>query len=467
MKFILTVISQFLLNKHVSTFCTQITLLNLATDVLAAEHGNPRYSELACGCRKTYLHFKRRMKNLLRTSDIHSAVKPLYYVSKAFGLAPFSYKKNQHNGREDFDFRCVDVILTVMWLIGLVVGFALHMSHDILYKQQGMPTKICIALDIYLTSLYLTSITSLILGATVNRKKVPQLIAKVSEADQTLFQNLEDNSVFKKTRLYLLLQLVALTAVLGFLHCYNVYSFYDGTLWGCAVMISENFSFLLNTLVTIQFVDAVVMLKERYASINRLLIDPKRMDMWSGVEVNEVVTAGNNIDAKLPENHKKEGIHALRVIHCQLHDTVMLIISNYGIPIFMITFWIFMTIVFVLYYGLFSLQEVISSPTAAEQHEVILSLCWCMFCITLLVAMTLSCHMTTQEANLTVILVEKLLLCRGLGDDTVNELKDFSTQLSNMRTEFSAGGFFTLNLSFLYAMTGVICSHIIILASLN
>jgi hypothetical protein len=63
---------------------------------------------------------------------------------------------------------------------------------------------------------------------------------------------------------------------------------------------------------------------------------------------------------------------------------------------------------------------------------------------------------------MSVILVEKLLICHDLGDDTVNELKDLPTQLGNMRTEFSPCDFFTLNLSFLYAMTGVICSHIII-----
>jgi hypothetical protein len=209
------------------------------------------------------------------------------------------------------------------------------------------------------------------------------------------------------------------------------------------------------------------MLKKRYASINKLLKDPEYRNMWYGVEVKEAVVVANEIEPRIPENRKKKLVHTLRVIHCQLHDAATLIMSNYGFPVFMVTFWIFMTIVFVLYYGLFSLQEVISSPAAAEQHEVILSLCWCIFCITLLVAITLTCHITTQEANLALILVEKLLLCHDLGDDTVNELKDFSTQLGNMRIEFSPCGFFTLNLSFLYAMTGVICSHIIILASLN
>lgn len=405
---------------------------------------------------------------MLRTSNIYSAVKPLYYVSKAFGLAPFSYRTNEKNGSEDFGFRCVDIVWTVMWLTGLLTGFTLHVSHDIIYKQQGMPTKICIALDIYLISLYLTSITSLIMGVTVNRQKLPQLIAKVYEVDQTLFQNREDNRVFKKARLCLVIQLVALAGVLGFLHCYNVYSFYDGTLWGCVVMISENFSYLLNTLVTIQFVNAVLMLKKRYASINRLLRDPEYRNVWPGVEVSEVAVVSNNTALKLPENGQEQApFRALRVIHSELHDAVTLVMSNYGFPIFMVTFWIFITIVFVLYYGLFSLQEVISSSKSAQQHEIILSMCWCVFCIALLISVTLACHVTTQEANLTLILVQKLLLCSDLENDTLNELKGFSTQLSSMRIEFSASGFFTLNLSFLYAMTGVICSHIIILASLN
>lgn len=405
---------------------------------------------------------------MLRTRDIYSAVKPLYYVSKAFGLAPFSYKRNKKNGSGVFRFKCVDIIWTVMWVIGLVAGFILHVSHDILYKQQEMPTKICIALDIYLISLYLTSITSLIMGVTVNRQKLPHLFAKVYEVDLTLFQNPEDKRVFKKARLFLIIQLVILVVVLGFLQCYNVYSFYDGTLWGGVVMISENMSYLLNTLVTIQFVNAVLMLKKRYESFNRLLRDPEYRSVWSDVEVNEVVVVSDNTTLNLSENGKEEELfRALRMIHCELQDAVTLVLSNYGFPIFMVKFWIFITIVFVLYYGLFFLQVAISSPTSAQQHEVILSLCWCVFCIALLISVTLTCHVTTQEANLSIILVQKLLLCRDLQNNTLKELKDFSTQLSNMRIEFSASGFFTLNLSFLYAMIGVICSHIIILASLN
>jgi hypothetical protein len=134
------------------------------------------------------------MKHPLRTSDIYSAVKPLYYVSKAFGLAPFSYKKNQKNGKEELCFECVDAIWTVIWLIG-IVGFTLHTSHDVLYKQQGMPTKLCIGLDIYLTS-----ITSLILGVTVNRQKLFQLITKISAVDEALLSNLEDKRAFRKVK---------------------------------------------------------------------------------------------------------------------------------------------------------------------------------------------------------------------------------------------------------------------------
>ncbi|XP_069694847.1 gustatory receptor for sugar taste 43a-like [Periplaneta americana] len=409
------------------------------------------------------------MKNLLRGSDIYFTIEPLYYVSKILGLAPFSYKENK-NGKKQYSFRCVDVISTFVWLAAFLAGLPLHMAHDIIYKQVGLPTKMCIALDIYIISLYLTSITSLLLSGTLNRQKLPQLIEKVSEVDEILYQKRGNDIVFKRSRVYLILQLATLAVVLGFLHCYNIYSFYNGTVWGCAVTILENFSFLVNTLVVIQFVDSVFMLKERYSSINRTLVAsvtpsldgerPSDAKVWCSAAV--AGELGVNTDV-----NNGELVRAIRMLHSGLHDAVLLIASNYGFPIFMTTFWIFMTIVFVLYYGLFSLQEVLSSSSAAEQHEVILSLCWCVFCIILLVVITLSCQLTIQEANMTPVLVEKLLLYRNLRLDTVNELKEFSNQLSNMRVDFSACGFFSLNLSFLYAITGVICTHLIILAQLN
>jgi hypothetical protein len=71
--------------------------------------------------------------------------------------------------------------------------------------------------------------------------------------------------------------------------------------------------------------------------------------MWYGVDIKEIVVIGNDTDARFPENLKKKLVHTLRVIHCQLHDTVTLIKSNYGFSVFMVMFWIFMTIVFVLY----------------------------------------------------------------------------------------------------------------------
>jgi hypothetical protein len=104
------------------------------------------------------------------------------------------------------------------------------------------------------------------------------------------------------------------------------------------------------------------MLKKRYASINRLLKDPDCRNMWYGVDVKEVVVVGNDIDTKFPDNLLKEHVRTLREIHCELCDAVTRIMSSYGFLVFMATFWIFKTIVFVLYYGLFSFSRKRSAP---------------------------------------------------------------------------------------------------------
>jgi uncharacterized membrane protein len=75
----------------------------------------------------------------------------------------------------------------------------------------------------------------------------------------------------------------------------------------------------------------------------------------------------------------------------------------------------------------------------------------------------LACQTTTEECNKAQILVENLMLRSGLGYETVNELRDLSQQLNNMKISFTAGGFFTLDLPFVHSFVAVICTYLVIL----
>jgi hypothetical protein len=63
--------------------------------------------------------------------------------------------------------------------------------------------------------------------------------------------------------------------------------------------------------------------------------------------------------------------------------------------------------------------------------------------------------------------VQNALLHPNLGQDTIEELGKFCYQLSNMKTEITASGFFVLNLEFLYGFFGVTFAYFVIMFQLN
>ena len=81
--------------------------------------------------------------------------------------------------------------------------------------------------------------------------------------------------------------------------------------------------------------------------------------------------------------------------------------------------------------------------------RVITHFCLTAICITKLVAITAFCHMISDEISRTPAVVRRLLLPRHLGADSFNELQLFYKQMRNIDPEFTAFGFFTLNLRLL------------------
>jgi hypothetical protein len=102
-----------------------------------------------------------------------------------------------------------------------------------------------------------------------------------------------------------------------------------------------------------------------------------------------------------------------------------------------------------------------------EYAWILHGLIWCFFCIVLLFLITLSCHVTAEECDKSKILVEKWILRSGLDRETAMELRVLSMQLKNMKVAFTACGFFSLDLPFMYSFLGVIFTYIVVLAQFN
>jgi hypothetical protein len=77
------------------------------------------------------------------------------------------------------------------------------------------------------------------------------------------------------------------------------------------------------------------------------------------------------------------------------------------------------------------------------------------------------CHTATNEARSSRILLQKLLLGGNCRIECVEELKMFSLQLQEMTIEYTACGFFLLNLSLFASVVSVIASYILLMVQIK
>jgi hypothetical protein len=80
---------------------------------------------------------------------------------------------------------------------------------------------------------------------------------------------------------------------------------------------------------------------------------------------------------------------------------------------------------------------------------------------------TFFCHATSNEARSSRVVVENLLLEGNGGNECIEELKMFSLQLQAMKTEYTACGFFSLNLNLFTSVVSVIASYVVALVQIK
>jgi hypothetical protein len=85
----------------------------------------------------------------------------------------------------------------------------------------------------------------------------------------------------------------------------------------------------------------------------------------------------------------------------------------------------------------------------------------------LFMKVTFLCHTATNEARSSRILVEKLLVEGNCRNECVKELKMFSLQLQAMTNDYTACGFFSLNLNLFTSVVSAIASYIVILVQIK
>jgi hypothetical protein len=414
-----------------------------------------------------------KMKNVIGTTSLLPAVKPLNYVSTVFGLTSLSPAETKLQGRKNGTLVRLR-IFSCMWIAVYVASGCIGLLNDIYYAKPGTPGKITILNVLYTISLYLTSVVSLCLCGVFRRHLISDIF-DTTEGIINTFMKAVVKKIVRRTRKAIFLIEILIFVVSCFVNTVYVYRECDVTLWRCLPPILESLSCLCNSVLIAQFVTIVLILRQQYKYINEILVksaeDALRLPMTTlqTGRPREVLSIENCL---LPPRPPRNRLSQNQVFYCRLVMTKLFSVSGltgsyYGFPVLLATFWIFTNIVAVLYSLFYYLSTKYYKDDFNKCVFILEDVMWCVFCAMMITMMALSCHLTSEEANTTMYHVQNILLQPNLGQDTIAELDKFSYQLSNMKNEITASGFFVLNLEFLYGFFGVTLAYFVIMFQLN
>jgi len=149
-------------------------------------------------------------------------------------------------------------------------------------------------------------------------------------------------------------------------------------------------------------------------------------------------------------------IHWLQQIYFEVYDITCLINDAYVMPVLAIMCGMLTGVLCSLYEALFNFK-------VWEITHVVYAIIFSVFFF----KVTFYCHTATNEARSSRIVVQKLLLEGNCRNECVKQLKMFSLQLQEMSIQYTACGFFSLNLRLFASVVSVFVSYIIIMVQIK
>ena len=428
------------------------------------------------------------MLGVFRGKNFVSSIRPLYYVSRVLGLAPFSFTSN--NAVKE---------ISPFWLLYTVVILIIVLSCNITgtvqrLKQSGLLVAIVVNEFLMMFLGGLTAFSSIILSVTRNCAKLSNIVTKIIKIDKELLN--DSSTTYTKTIIFTLIQIILV-------YTYAIVLFtYDTLVWRKAVdkvgvwyFINGYPHRLVNLETAIEFSDLVLLLISRLKSLNsRLSVIlrgsnetytnafvfatpscnsvPKSLVRDNAIHVSVI-----NRDKVVPiidspqsinrhrqlrfEISQQRNIRSARELYDDLCDICDLINSTYGFQILLelaattvdLTLSSFLILATIL--GIHAVEANITGTFICIESA------WLLLYAFKLISITAPCQSATNEVENTVILVQKLLLA-GFDQNTMAELQLFSQQLLHRKMNFTAFGFLKLDYSLLLNIVGGFITYVVV-----
>jgi hypothetical protein len=320
---------------------------------------------------------------------------------------------------------------------------------------------------ILLQTTSITSLVSTVLSVTKNRNANIRIILLVSEIDCVILPCSRD--YYSKANTLIITQLLVICIILGFA------LIIDSIAWGLFLGL-KNFAYwhiyvdtLIEWVVVIQFMNVVILLKNRFSLLNTSLSN------LSGIwEIKNAMqgfhlpfyqrTSTRNVEQIKSQLTRKE-ILVFNNTHDILIDAVFLVKSTYEVQILFSLLSTFVGVAIQSYFFLCGMYGYSpgNSKGISVSSQLLSHTLWCFLHFARLLCITVSCHSANNNMAQTFTVLRKLLLTYHTDPATMSELERFSHHVALRKFTFTVFGIISLDLSLLVSMMSAVASYLVIL----
>ncbi|KAJ9599108.1 hypothetical protein L9F63_010376 [Diploptera punctata] len=381
--------------------------------------------------------------------DIYKVAKPIIYISRIFGIAPFTYC---HTGLYKLKHSTFWEIYSSFWALLIIFSlFVMIYTQFKLEVNEVYNFSSVVVIGSFVIAVFITQIMCLVNG---NR---------VLETFKDIFRLCRLLTIQPTHYHYLKFAFIQNIISVGPFICTVIYNLYDESkypldeflislhcqiIWLCA--------FLIIWTVQSHFLCFVIIMYQCFSRLNYIFEQISITKHYSCCSLHKLSKFSNPLKASLNIAH----IRHLHSYTCDLNECVE---NTYSLQILLTVVISFFFIIWLLY----ALIAMTFIPRAGKYFKLegnysFTNPTCIVFCIGKIMLNIVACTTTSNEANRTAILVHKLI--NKTRDPLIREeLELFSLQLLHRKVQFTACGFFPLDFTLLYSIVGAVTTYLIIL----
>jgi hypothetical protein len=305
-----------------------------------------------------------------------------------------------------------------------------------------------------------------------NKRDVNRIFRNLKNVDKIIDRRsrIEINT---RTRLFLSRQKIILIFVLMLSYSCTYYSAYKYEKISVLQTSVDNLCYTINIVMVLQYVTLVRMVSLRYKYINNRIKEYSETEsiVRTSLKTYHNFTSVNTFcndrcdlpNLKIP--HVKSevcDVPILRLAYIDLYDAVTLVNSHFGITVLLLIISLVIVCVVAFYFGLYSFGSII-----VTKLQACVLVFWTLWYAVLFAWLIVSCDSAMQEANRGIVYIQRTAACPNMKYGTQLQLQTLSNQLRDMRVEFTACGFFVLNLPLLGTIVCGILTYVLVMMQLQ